>query len=162
MSKTLLLVRHAKAEFDNPYGDHERELTGKGVRAAQALGKRLQGRVEHVDLALVSSATRTQQTYEQLAARLDVARVEVDEQLYFAGVGDMISLVTALPEDAECVLVVGHEPTISGAGHYLAAPCPASSAISFGVSTGTALVLTFEGRWADFGAAELSVVEHGL
>ncbi|WP_371152065.1 SixA phosphatase family protein [Buchananella felis] len=161
MSKTLLLVRHAKAEFDSPYGDHERCLTGKGEHAAKKLGKRVSAYVERVDLALVSSAQRTQQTYALMSERLTVAQARVDEAIYFAGVGDILDIVRELPEEAQCVILVGHEPTISGAGRALAEPCPAAAAIAFGVPTGTALLLSAEGTWADFAGAQLTVIEHG-
>lgn len=161
MSKTLVLVRHAKAEFDNPYGDHERCLTAKGEHAAKSLGKRVATQVERVDLALVSSAQRTQQTYALLSERLHVAQTRVEESIYFASVADIVDMVRELPEEADCVILVGHEPTISGAGQALAEPSPAAATISFGVPTGTALMLSANATWANFANAQLTVIDHG-
>ena len=44
MAKELLLVRHAKSSWDDPYlDDHDRPLNERGLRNAPEMGKRLQG-----------------------------------------------------------------------------------------------------------------------
>jgi len=43
--------------------------------------------------------------------------------LYEAGTGDWLALIGALPEALECVLAVGHNPTITELANLL---CPAA------------------------------------
>ena len=45
MPRTLILLRHAKAEHDGPSGDASRELTSRGERQARALGPLLAAEV---------------------------------------------------------------------------------------------------------------------
>ena len=63
MSKTLYLLRHAKA---GPQAagqrDHDRELTGRGRREAAALGSRSAADGELPELVIASTAVRAVQT----------------------------------------------------------------------------------------------------
>ena len=73
---TLLLMRHAQAA-PMAATDHDRPLTAYGRRQAHEMGLQLAGR--KIDLAMVSSARRTQQTFEELAVD---CRVETMRVLY--------------------------------------------------------------------------------
>lgn len=108
----LVLVRHAQAE-SYAATDHERELTARGLDDAAATGAWLAGQGVVPDVALVSTARRTSQTWERLrtAARWDVGPV-ADRSLYSAGEDGVLETLTAL-EDAGTVLVLGHNPTMS-------------------------------------------------
>src|SRR4051812_25496488 len=61
--RTLVLMRHAKAVQSGP-SDLERQLTDRGVVDATEAGQWLAGRGIEPHQALVSSAVRTQQTWE--------------------------------------------------------------------------------------------------
>ena len=57
LQRTLVLVRHSKASHDAPT-DIERPLTPKGREMADALARRLSGRLDAVDLLLVPERSR--------------------------------------------------------------------------------------------------------
>ncbi|HWS59068.1 MAG TPA: histidine phosphatase family protein [Actinotalea sp.] len=122
--RRLVLLRHAKAEAAGGMVDALRPLALTGRRQCLDVGARLvaTGLVpEHV---LVSSAVRTRQTWELVRGALgDVpaAEVAVLDELYGAGVQDLLELVRAVDERVVTVLVVGHEPTMSSAAAALAA-----------------------------------------
>lgn len=119
---TLVLLRHAKAEPENGLGDAQRPLSSRGRRQATALGPLLATHVGGVDVALVSEALRTTETYKLLAASWSEGAPEADvrKELYSAGPRDVIALLAELPPEAERVLVVGHEPTMSSTAALLA------------------------------------------
>ena len=54
--KTLLVLRHAKADRDEAPTDHARELTKKGKRAARRIGEILREENALPDLVLSSAA----------------------------------------------------------------------------------------------------------
>ena len=61
--RTLVPVRHAKSSWDYDVDDHERPLSGRGRRDAEALGQLLSQRSLRPDLVFCSTATRTRQTW---------------------------------------------------------------------------------------------------
>lgn len=105
---TLFLMRHAKAQdWSSGSGDHSRQLTPAGRTAASLVGTTL--RTRDIDLALVSSATRTRQTFECLG--LD-CRVEVTDDLYNCDSFALREAISQVDESVGSLLVVGHNPTI--------------------------------------------------
>jgi phosphohistidine phosphatase len=116
MIRSLVLVRHAQAESWAP-SDVERTLTPAGTAAAGELGGWLREQGVVPDVALVSGATRTRQTWAALA---DAAGWQLtptyDEGLYAAGPDTALDLVRFADPDARTVLLLGHNPTI----HFLA------------------------------------------
>lgn len=107
----LILMRHGKAERHAANGgDFERALADSGRADAAVMGKVLAGLGLIPDLMLVSSARRTRETAEQVAASFPKARVDLSRDLYHA---DPEEIVQALEDDgdtAATVMVVGHNP----------------------------------------------------
>jgi phosphohistidine phosphatase len=113
--RTLLVLRHAKAEGEPGINDVERPLTAGGRRDASAAGRWLLDRGITPDRVLCSTARRTRQTWEQIRAALgEVApgddAVSFEQRLYDAGAHDLLDLVNEQPGDARMVLTVGHNP----------------------------------------------------
>ena len=63
--KTLILMRHGKAEEGPGKPDHDRELAARGRRDAKAAGKWLHAEGLVPDLVICSTAQRTRQTWEE-------------------------------------------------------------------------------------------------
>lgn len=149
---TLVLLRHAKAEPENGLGDAQRPLSSRGRRQATALGPLLAAHVGGVDVALVSGALRTTETYKLLAASWPEGAPEADvrEELYSAGPRDVIALLAELPPEAERVLVVGHEPTMSSLAHLLNTErSPLADTVAYGMGTASAAVLEVPVPWGE-------------
>lgn len=109
--KSLLLLRHAKAEPDAPGGDRERRLTSRGRLDAAAAGRIIAGLGLPIDLIVSSDARRARETAEIVTSVLgwrDPIRVE--ERIYGASVGTLLDVIHDLPESAACALLVGHNP----------------------------------------------------
>ena len=59
MTRTLLLLRHAKSDQGSPgQRDYDRALNGKGQRAAQAMGRHWRELDAGFDAVIASPATR--------------------------------------------------------------------------------------------------------
>lgn len=109
--RRLVLVRHAKAESGEEGADHDRRLTSRGERDADATAGWLAGQVDVVDHVWVSSARRAQQTWAALARALpDPTDVVVDRALYLAGGRDVLEHLAAA--DHAVSVLVGHNPTM--------------------------------------------------
>ena len=162
--RRLVLLRHAKAEHHARVSDEQRTLTPAGRRQAGEVGSLLVETNLQPDVVLCSSAVRTRQTFERLAPALDVRPdVEYLEDLYRADESDVLDAVADVRPDARTVLVVGHEPIMSGVASLLAGPESETSAVArvrVGVPTAAFCVLELADSWTDLrpGSAVLSGV----
>lgn len=111
--RRLVLMRHAQAETVAS-SDHERALTQRGTAAATESGRWLQRQGLVPDHAVVSAARRTRQTWDavSLAAEWELGP-DIEPALYSAGSETVMDLLRLVPADSRCVVVLGHNPTIS-------------------------------------------------
>jgi len=169
VSRRLVLLRHAKAEpGSGSLPDVQRPLAINGRKQASRVGMAFVAAGLEPELALVSSALRTRQTWELAATHLEPAgrpRVEVREELYEASVGDVLDLLREVSPDVTSVLVVGHEPTMAATAAYLAAPGSDDAALAqvrVGVPTATYSVLeSADLPWSEWGKASARLVHVG-
>ena len=111
---TLLLMRHAKSDWDTDYdADQDRPLNKRGVRSARLMGRLVAGLDMVPDLAVSSDALRARATVE-LAAEAGGwgCPLEFESGLYGSGPDAVLSLAAALPPVGS-VMLVGHQPTWS-------------------------------------------------
>ena len=124
MSKTLFLLRHAKSSWDEPgLVDHDRPLSKRGIKAAPLMARAMVQRNWLPDFALVSSAMRTQQTW-QLAREEFPARIEahVENSIYEAPAEAIANAIRKIPERVSSLIVIGHNPGLEDISTYLASP----------------------------------------
>ena len=158
--RLLVLMRHAKAESWGD-SDHDRRLTEHGLADSAAAGRWLAEQGFVPDHALVSSATRTQETWAALSGAAGWALdPTLDDGFYSAGPDTALDLIRATPTEVRSLVVIGHNPTVA----YLAQMLddgegdPAASADMAGGYPACALtVLRFEGDWSDLDMASASV-----
>ncbi len=154
--RRLVLLRHAKAErAQDVLTDESRPLAPKGRDQAGAVGKALVADGVVPQVALVSTALRTRQTWDLLARALRTdPHLRLEPELYHASVADVLTLVRDLDPSVTTVLVVGHEPTMAATAAHLAGPGSDDAAVAqvrVGVPTATASLLEAEAEWADWG-----------
>src|SRR5690554_6285626 len=107
-ARRLVLLRHAKAEQDVDGPDALRALTEVGRRQSAWVGQALLGAGLLPELALVSSAVRTRETWQGLAAAFEpVPEQDQRDELYAAGSGNVLEVVRAVDERVRTVIVVG-------------------------------------------------------
>ena len=110
--KTLLVMRHAKSDWDADYArDHDRPLNRRGEEAAEEMGRFL-ARIDLVpELVLSSTAVRARTTAElAIAAGAWDADLHLDPGLYRSAVDTVLGIVAKSPDVAR-LMVVGHQPT---------------------------------------------------
>lgn len=152
--KTLILLRHAKSDWESEWDDDlQRPLTKRGRKAAARVGRCLSLLGQAPDFALTSPAERARSTLELARGegRWDCP-AEVSSRLYEAGPTEVLALVHAQDEDHEIVLMTGHEPVFSS----LAGRLIGSARIRF--PTAAMIRIDFQcqhWRDVDFGAGEL-------
>jgi phosphohistidine phosphatase len=107
----LILLRHAKAEGEAASGDDfDRRLAPRGRREAKAIGDKLAALGVRLDLALVSPALRTRETWDIVEEALGGAEVRFEAGLYNAEASAIRRLAEAAGEGRGTVLVVAHNP----------------------------------------------------
>lgn len=111
---TLILLRHAKSDWNAPVSDAERPLNDRGRRQAAEAGDWLRVHQPGIDAAVVSTARRAQETFE--CAALDVPAVSSDAAYTFDPT-ELLQIVRKRTEDS--VLVVSHEPALAELVHLL-------------------------------------------
>src|SRR5262245_50225184 len=112
--KTILLLRHAKSDRDNPaLADFDRPLAKRGLKDATRMGTVLTN-FEHVpDRILASPARRAKETAELVAESCGYQKkIEWHEAFYTGGAEDIIAALQRLPDSVEEALLVGHNPTM--------------------------------------------------
>ena len=154
--RTLVLVRHAKAEQGGYDADHERELTERGHRDARAAGRWLCEQGIGVDEVFCSTATRAVQTCEGIwSAGCSEADIRQDHRIYDASADRLLEAVREADSDANVVMIVGHAPGIPALASILAegnGSDRAHEAMSQGFPTAGVAVLRFSGHWGDLTA----------
>ena len=92
--RMLVLVRHGKSSWDLDVDDHERPLSARGRRDAEAIGRFLSERSLRPDLVYCSTATRTRQTWEcAMAGGATAGEVQYRREIYQAWVPELMKLI---------------------------------------------------------------------
>ena len=129
--RTLVLLRHAKSDWDGEEADIDRPLARRGRREAPDAGRWINDNLPALDLAVVSPALRARETWDLVAAELGATpAVRFDEHIYAASVDDLLAVVGAWPAEAATVLLVGHNPGLEELVHLLTGgivPMPTSA-----------------------------------
>ena len=119
--KTLLLLRHAKSDWDNPdLKDFERPLNKRGLKAAPAVGSFLREQKVMPHLILSSPAERARQTTLLVmeSARL-TADLRYDERIYEASLERLMEVLSQIEDTADVIMLVGHNPGLEALLEHL-------------------------------------------
>ena len=119
MSKTLIVMRHAKSSWDFPFDDFDRPLNARGYKAANALGDWLRTQNLAPDETLCSAAKRAQETGAGLDLSIALTQIK---PLYMSSPDTLLDHVHQAKGDT--VLVIAHNPGIGEFVENLAANAP--------------------------------------
>jgi phosphohistidine phosphatase len=151
--RRLILLRHAKAEPRSlGLDDFDRGLTERGRRDATLMGKVLAREGLVPDLALVSPARRTEETWRLAAEAFPTAREKPVAELYDAPPMVIREAIDEASGEAEALIVVGHNPGLHEVAVQLMIEAAASSAQigkvaqSFPTATVAAFLVDATGR----------------
>jgi phosphohistidine phosphatase len=147
--KRLLLLRHAQAEAGEAGGDRDRKLAPLGRSELDRIARRLQLPDLRPDLALVSPARRTRETWDVVKGPRSEAAVSFAEQIYNASAEQLLDLVREVDGvvadgPAERTLLVGHNPGISELAYNLAGTGEGLERLLRGLPTAGVAVIEFD------------------
>ena len=114
MSRTLLLLRHAKSSWKHEgLTDHDRPLNKRGQRDAPRMGRLLRERDLVPDRIVSSTAVRARTTAAEVAVAAGFeGEVVLFENLYLAAPTVYLELAAELAPGDRRVMFVGHNPGI--------------------------------------------------
>jgi phosphohistidine phosphatase len=109
--RRLMLLRHAKTERAEPgQRDRDRKLTKRGRDDAAVIGAYMARHGLNPDLALVSPAKRTQETWALVAPAFAKAPRPVNEARIYDATTEALFKIISEARGAHSLLVVGHNP----------------------------------------------------
>ena len=156
-----MLIRHAKAEA-TASSDSARKLAARGRRDAAAVGRWLAEHDVEPDLALISPAKRTRETWQLAAAELGMKPgSEIDPRIYENTIEDVLQLIQEVDADVATLVIVGHNPSIEGVAITLddGAGSVSREEMHRGFPTSALAVLSVPGEWVDVGP-DKATLEH--
>ncbi len=103
-------MRHAKSSWKSEAAsDHARPLNKRGQRDAPRIGQTLATLNWVPEYVLSSDAVRTRETYALMEPFFDPKpRTIFLPTLYLAGIGEIQESVAQVPDDAQTVMLLGH------------------------------------------------------
>jgi phosphohistidine phosphatase len=112
--RTLVLLRHAKAEPPDNYAeDFDRPLSRRGRGDAEAAGQWLVSAGLIPDLVLCSAAVRTRETWLSVSSAVGEVPVTYEQSLYLSNAVEALELIQEVDVSVATLLVIGHNPTMS-------------------------------------------------
>jgi len=120
--KTLFLVRHAKSSRDGPsLPDRDRPLDDRGRQDAPKMGRRLAKRDVKPDRLVSSPALRALTTAQLIAEEIGYKPkdIVVDDRLYANSAGDLLTVIRALDNKLNRVMLFGHNPAFTDLAQLL-------------------------------------------
>ncbi|WP_313021505.1 histidine phosphatase family protein [Mobilicoccus sp.] len=148
-ARLLVLMRHGEAEPHSAGGDEDRELTEGGVEDARDVGAWLASQGVELDLAIVSTAVRTRQTWEAMQeGGLEGEDVQYDEAIYNGTVDDLAEVVRTASDDVTHLLVIAHAPAVEDLATCAEVRCDLPDVWE----PATIGVMAHPGSWAQFPA----------
>ncbi|EQB32763.1 SixA phosphatase family protein [Sphingobium ummariense] len=110
--KRLTLLRHAKSDWDDPVArDFDRPLNRRGEKAARLMGQFARKQGMQFDRLVASPAVRVVQTLETFLEGYGAPlEPHWDRRIYLASVPTLLDVIRDLPDQADAVLMAGHNP----------------------------------------------------
>ena len=115
MTRELLILRHAKSDWDSgAASDFDRPLAKRGRKAAPRIGRYMREEGLQPELAICSPAVRARQTLHLVLAELaEEPEVRFVDSIYGADPGELVAILSEVPGALARVLLVGHNPGFS-------------------------------------------------
>ena len=121
MSRTLILLRHGKSDWDTGEDDFNRPLKKRGKNASIQAGKCLKQNKLVPDFVITSSQTRAIQTAELACEAMQISEKDIYKQkhIYLATPEELLLSLQDCPKQAKRVMLVGHNPGLEELLYFL-------------------------------------------
>ncbi len=141
--KRLILIRHAKSNWNQPLvSDHDRIINDIGKSDAKLIGKYLYQAHYTVSHMISSSAIRTLQTAKIISKEIKFEdSIETQSLIYNSAAEKILNLIYNINNKFECVILVGHNPTITELANHI------SNIKIDNIPTSGTMIIDFECQW---------------
>ena len=116
MSRYLLLLRHAKSDWDSDAAeDYERPLAKRGKKDARRMGQWMHQEGLRPDYVVSSPAVRARETVYGVCKELGIHNddVQFDRRIYEADAATLLAVLADCPQGPNTTLLVGHNPGLA-------------------------------------------------
>ena len=146
MTRTLILTRHAKSSWDDPFlNDHDRPLSKRGRKSAPAVGAWLKKNNWLPDEVISSTSARTRETWQRMG--LQATTVGFTRDLYLAGPHEVLTALSGA--SGQTVMMLGHNPGIAGFAAQIVRQRPEHERFPDYPSGATTVIRFDIDNWAD-------------
>ncbi len=148
MTLRLILIRHAKSSWSDPFADdHARVLNQRGQTSAKAVGAWMASKGYVPDLVLSSDAARTRETADLILPQLSPRpTLRLSQMLYHAAPDSILDQLHR--QEARTIGVVGHNPGIGMLANMLVSSAPDHHRFSDYPTCATTIIDFDEALWA--------------
>lgn len=160
MTIELLVMRHAKSDWNTNDTDFDRPLNGRGVRAADRMAEWIEENDLVPDRIISSPAERARATAMAVVwgCGVDRAFVDFDRDLYHADAFTWLQLLTSQTTSRR-LLICGHNPGLDDLVDHLAATPPPLSSSGKLMTTAAIAHFRFDCPWSDITAGSGHLVK---
>jgi len=147
----LYLMRHAKSDwYSAASSDFDRPLNQRGAKDAIRMGQYLQQQNINPDLILSSPAERAKQTALAVVDVLGMKseQIELNKDLYLADRSSLLRILQSVPNAADSVLLVAHNPGLDNLVEWLAPEPPPLSESGKLMTTAAIAIFAVPEPWA--------------
>lgn len=159
--RRLLVLRHAKSAWDTEAkSDFDRPLAKRGNRDAPRMGAWMRAQGLNPEHIVCSTARRARDTAQGVGEGLGIqeSRVVWDDRIYEASLRSLLEVLADCPEDAESVMIVGHNPGLEMLTSYLGGKSVDIPQDGKLLPTATLAELTMPDDWSDLQAGDATLV----
>lgn len=158
MIRDVLLVRHAKSNWDYPHlRDIERPLNDRGLRDGPWMANFFARRGPKPDLLISSPAVRalTTAAFFKVALDIDGEAFWIRDEIYEGAANNLLQLIQLLPEGVTRPMIFGHNPGLTmfvnyfSGGEFINIP-----------TTGIVHLQADIEYWGDFSPNSAKVIAH--
>ena len=155
--KELYIIRHAKSSWaDLELRDLDRPLNKRGMRDAPFMARLLKGKGIEADALVSSPAKRAHDTALHFARemKLSTGQVHLEAKIYEATPSRLLEIVREFSDEWGCVLVFGHNPTLTSFINLFASEYMANLP-----TCGVAHLVSTADKWSELGNANTQLKE---
>ncbi len=149
--KTLYLVRHAKASWEDNVSDWQRPLLQEGVERAGKIAGILHAKKVKPDLIITSHAFRALNTaiIFSLGLGYPVKKIFISESVYAKKPSEILNMLAKQEDIYDSIMLFGHNPAIADMYNTL------TNNLLISFSTSATACIEFAGdKWADIQKAK--------
>ncbi len=154
-STTLLVMRHAKSDWNLSGSDFDRVLSGRGVTDAPRMGQWIVDQGYVPDQLICSPAQRVRETVLAAGKAWDQDEYQIkwDRGIYNANLSQLLAIVAGDIAKGKTSLIIGHNPGVSKLILYLSGDQAPEQASENLMPTAAVTVLNLTGT--------CNLVDHG-